>query len=293
MKNTITNTTATTNNIPVVAAAYASTSEIKVDSALTKETTKKLVTISPIGQFCARLVANYGTPDYNFSRKAIYSFGSLKAADADKLYKFAARFYGEVSRMMDLREKAAGANSELAQAEQAVKVSADGWFLWLGTRKPKNGETKPRGIYGVRYADFAIFGEIAADARKAAGDNVKAIPEKFLEMLCLSAGRIITGKPLGRVSENDLNKARKAWVKERAEKAAATKAENKKTEVKEAAKEAEKERKEASEKSAKVSKIADVANELSESIRESSATEEEKAQMLDLVKALVSAATAK
>lgn len=284
------NKIATTSNdlsIPVQAGKYSSTSAVALESSMAKETANKLVTISAMGQFCARLAANYGTPAYEFSRKAVSDFGSLTADDAARLYDFARHFYGQISTMCDLREIAAGAASELKVAENAVKESADGWFLWLGTRKPKNGQTKPRGIYGVRYADFAIFGEIAGEARKAAGEDLGHIVEKFAELLCLSAGRIIMGKPLGRISANELKAARKAAVAAKTAKAAATKEENKRKAEAAAAAKTEEERKEQAEKTAKANKTAAAANTLMESIRNSSATETEKAEMVDLVKALV------
>lgn len=287
-------TTENTVSRPVVAAAYANTSEVKIDSALTQETSKNLITITPTGQFCIRLMQSQGTEAYNFSRKAIYSFGSLTAKDADKLLKFAARFYGEISIMCDLREKVAGADTELKDAENAVKESADGWFLWVGTRKARKNDTKPRPAYGTRYADYAIFGEIAVEARRAAGDKLENIPEKFLELLMLATGRILTGNPLGRVSADTLSKAREKAVKARAAKAKETKAANEKEAQEKAVKDTkakeEKERKDNAEKTAKIEKVAELGNLAMEAIRNSSATDDEKAQIIDLVKQLVLAA---
>ena len=275
---------------PVVAAKYANTSDVVVDSALTKETMQNVITLTPMGELCVRLVQNQGTEDYSFSRKAIMSAQGLKAKDADNAVKFAGRFYGELSVMCDLREKAAGASSELQNAENAVKVSADSWFLWVGTRKPKKNDTKPRPAYGVRYADFSIFGELANEARKAAGEKLEAIPEKFLELLMLATGRILSGKPLGRVSEDELRAARAKAVKARARKAAETKKENAEKEKEKAAEKKAEEKAAESEKKEKTAQVVDIANSIVDAVSNSHATEEEKKAIMELVKKLAMAA---
>ena len=291
MKNaTIITTTENTVSRPVVAAAYASTSEVVVDSKVTAETMKKVVTCSGLGNYCKALA----TGKADFSKKAIMESAHLDANTVENLYSAAADIMGKVALMMDAREAAKECLKDtqgekmVDNAEKSVKKAAEDLFYWIAWKpgkrhKDKKGNTvtDKEAFYKVRKADYSILGEMCSEAKATAGDAT--VIERFTGLFLLMAGRILTGKPMGRATAADLKTARAEAKKAIADKAKRTKKTNAETEE-------EKERKDNAEKAAKVEKVAQLGNLAMDAIRDSSATDDEKAQIIDLVKQLVLAA---
>lgn len=177
------------------------------------------ITFSLFGEF----VKNYDKDTISISKSAFEKAGIPNYANLNNLAK---RLYIAVSHMMELRESNAD-KSDITDAENTVKALADSFYLEIGTRPAHNKQDKPRPSYGVRYADFALFGEMVNSALTMVKNDVTKVTDKFFEILIVATNRLLNGKALSRISEIDIAKAKKEIVKAKAEKSAETKAENK------------------------------------------------------------------
>lgn len=287
--------TNTTNNTAVQHEAQATRASAakKAASQAERETTRKIVNLSAFGNYCIAVADENNNT--TFSAESMVAAGLTKTAAAN-IVKEAAKLYGLVGYMAMEREKLGHAiNSDgdnyrenVRKAEQAVKAQAEALYLWAAwkngkkVKTAKGAEHEKKPFYRMQEADFAIMGENAQLAREKATDAA-AIPEKFAEILIISMGRMLAGKPMERLTEKNLEAARKIATKQKSEKAAATRKAN-----------AEKKEKEETEETVKAAKrasdMAKVAADLVNVITMSSATEEEKAQMNQLVKKLVAIA---
>lgn len=189
---------------------------------VTKENSN-IVSLSTFGAFCK---------DFKSGEKAltctVASMTEYGIADAKNLITLAQRLYIATGSMMDLRQaqglKVDG--EQLSAAEGKVKTLSDSWFKEVGTRESKKGEKTLRPCYGTRYSDFAIYGEIMAQAMALSNNDITKVDGKFFEILVLNTARILTGEKLGRVTETEFKKAKAEANKVKAEKAKETKAKN-------------------------------------------------------------------
>ena len=143
------------------------------------------------------------------------------------LRDLADKVYADVATVATLREISANSEKEedkenLAIAVTNARKSLGAWFKTMGKRT-KDGKDKP--LYSVCDADFVLLGEMCADARKMS-ETVAQLADKFFEMLVIETGRLVDGKPLARLSDADLKKAKKALNDERKKKAAETRKKN-------------------------------------------------------------------
>lgn len=286
MKNAIVETMSK----PVVAAKYATTSDVVIDSKVTAETMTKVVTCSGLGIYCKALAA--GKAD--FSKKAMMESAHLDANTVENLYSTAADIMGKVALMMDAREAAKECLKDtqgekmVDNAEKSVKKAAEDLFFWIAWKpgkrhKDKKGNTvtDKEAFYKVRKADYSILGEMYSESKATAGNAT--VVERFTGLFLLMAGRILTGKPMGRTTAADLKAARAEAKKAIADKAKRTKKTNEEAE-KTVAKDAETEKKE------KTAQVVDIANSIVDAVSNSHATEEEKEAIMELVKKLAMAA---
>lgn len=194
------------------------------------------VTLSTFGEFCK----NYKTGEQVLTC-TITSMTDAGIKDAQNIITLSQKLYVAVGAMMDLRQsqglKVDG--EQLAAAEAKVKALSDSWFKEVGTRSPKSGEKSLRPCYGTRYADFAIYGEITAQATALANKDLANVPAKFFEILVLNTARILAGEKLGRIGETEFKKAKAEANKTKTEKAKETKAKNAEKAAKELDKESE------------------------------------------------------
>lgn len=273
-KKVNTNTESTTNTTP---ETNKSESKIK---------------LTRTGDFFAKVADSESSVTYSASALEKYAgktAATAYARDAFQLYKYA-------SLAADLRE---AGDSSLPAAEAALKEHADTMFKAMGTRpgkKDADGKETLRPAYGVRTADFVIFGEIAADARNTAS-SPEAVPEKFAELLAVAVGRILAGKPLGRISVEALRESKEAANAAATAKRAETK---KRKEEKAAAEQEEAEKKAAAEKEAaekeeaeknamreRLLRISAQSQDLKVYVNASHASDEEKAHIVSVLDSFV------
>lgn len=138
------------------------------------------------------------------------------------------RIYTDVAAVATLREISANSEKEedkenLAIAVTNARKSLGAWFKTMGKRT-KDDKVKP--LYNVTDADLVLLGEMAADARSMSNGNVANMADKFFELLVIQTGRLVESKPLARLSESDLKKAKAAVNKARKDKAAETRRKN-------------------------------------------------------------------
>lgn len=143
--------------------------------------------------------------------------------------------YSDVATVAMLRELSANSEKEedrenLALAVAKARKSLGAWFKTMGKRT-KDDKDKP--LYSVCDADLVLLGEMVADARTLSNGTVAQMSDKFFELLVIQTGRLVDGKPLERLSENDLKKAKKALNEQRKNKAAETRKANEKAKAEE------------------------------------------------------------
>ena len=278
---------------PAQAGKYSTTSELATESKAVAETMKKVVTRSSLGDYCAALAQ--GKAD--FSKKALMENGKFDETTVSNLYNAAAELMGKIALMMDAREaaKECAADTQgekmVDNAERTVKKLAEDLFFWIAWKtgkkhKDKTGNmvTDKEPFYKMRKADYTIMGELYSEAKATAGDATMI--ERFTGLFLLMAGRILTGKPMGRTTAADLKAARAEAKKAIAEKAAATRKKN--------AAKAEEENKdvitlqaEANANELKLNHAVTVAKSLTDKVKKSHATEEEKAEILALLAEII------
>ena len=231
-----------------------------------------------------------------YSKSAMVDTCKVSGEIVENFYNDCAQLMGKIGVMMDAREAAKG-NPEkdspaalmLDNAERSVKKLAESLFYSLAYRKGRSHKNKAGEwvtdkdpFYKVRYADYAIFGEMLEQSKAGAESNRI---ERFTGLFLLFAGRILTGKPAGRVSANDLREARKAAKDAAADKAMKTRKtrktdnDNKEESADVKAVKAELE--------ARSSLVASVIASASEKVNASHATDEEKAEIIALLESLV------
>lgn len=229
-----------------------------------------------------------------YSKAAMIDACHVSGEIVENFYNDCAQLMGKIGVMLDAREAAKGSPEKdspaalmLDNAERSVKKLAESLFFSLAYRKGKSHKNKAgewvtdkTPFYKVRYADYAIFGEMLEQSKAGAGSNRI---ERFMGLFLLFAGRILTGKPAGRVSANDLREARKA-----AKDAAADKAMNTRKTRKTASKEESTDVKAVkAELEARSNLVASVIASASEKVNASHATAEEKAEIIALLESLV------
>ncbi|MEG0898411.1 MAG: hypothetical protein RSF40_01710 [Oscillospiraceae bacterium] len=182
-----------------------------------------VITLTSFGMFCKDFKA--GEKALSCTAKSMTEYG---IENAQNHIDFAQRFYVAIGAMMDLRQSMGIKQDEalLSEAEATVKKYSDAWFKEVGTRPAKNGETKLRPCYGTRYVDFAIYGEIMAQAMALVENDIAKVTPKFFELLVINTARILNGEKLGRVTEKEFKLAKSAANKAKAEKAKDTKKKN-------------------------------------------------------------------
>ena len=229
-----------------------------------------------------------------YSKAAMVDACHVSGEIVENFYNDCAQLMGKIGVMMDAREAAKGSPEKdspaalmLDNAERSVKKLAESLFYSLAYRKGKSHKNKAgewvtdkAPFYKVRYSDYAIFGEMLEQSKDGADSNRI---ERFMGLFLLFAGRILTGKPAGRVSANDLREARKA-----AKDAAADKAMNTRKTRKTASKEESTDVKAVkAELEARSNLVASVIASASEKVNASHATAEEKAEIIALLESLV------
>lgn len=250
---------------------------------MTNKTNSNVITLTTFGDFCKAYHA--GTDALTCTVSSMTEFG---VENAKNYVDFARRLCNAVGAMMDLRQSQGIKvdTDQLNGAESIVKDLSDNWFKSVGTREPKTKGGAKRPCYGTRYADFAIMGEILAQAMAYANNDVVKVGDKFFELMVINTARILKGEKLGRVTESEFKKAKAAANKARATKAAETAKKNKEETAQKEKEEQEKE-KEMQEtalklESLEVSLTAQMAaiEKAIAMITESHATEEEKAAII-------------
>ena len=181
--------------------------------------TKNAITFTNFGNF----VKSYDKATISISKSAFEKAGISNYTNLNNLAK---RINISVSHMMELRE----ANAEkdnIANAEKTVKALVDSFYLEIGTRPAHTKGEKARPAYGMRFADYALFGEMVNTALTLVNNDISKVTDKFLEILIVATNRLLNGNALSRISEADIKKAKAEIVKARAEKSAETKSETK------------------------------------------------------------------
>lgn len=282
-----TNTKKTAERTAINAAAQAglataSTKSAAQIAAAAEKAVERAATYrkSAFGRYCEKLVT--GKTEHAFSAESLKADGGLDDKAVENLFAAALDVVEKAGKLADLRETAKAAPAPDGDAWQAVKTAkralkdaVNALFMWAAWRpgKPdKNGNVQKKPCYKMQDgSDFVIIGELANESRKAGKDADK----KAAELLCLAIGRILTGKPLGRVSKADIKRAKEQAQKTAQEKRART--EQRKKEQAAAAEQAEKEQAEqAAAYAARVAKLARM-------IETSAATDEEKQAMLAII----------
>ena len=212
----------------------------------------------------------------------------------DAILKVSTRVYTTAAHFAMLRESKGTSEEDLELlkvAENNLKSALDAWFTMLGSRDPaKTKETKRRPLYSAQRADYIIIGEVSADARRDANNDLSKVPETFLNQLIFASVRLIKGEPLRRTTDAEFKAARTTLNKAKADKAAKTKEANAKKAEENAKAEAEAK----AEVEAKDKKIADLEKQVADYkahvidvmavvtlINKSHATAEEKQAILD------------
>lgn len=219
----------------------------------------------------------------------------------DAILKVSTRVYTTAAHFAMLRESKGTSEEDLELlkvAENNLKSALDAWFTMLGSRDPaKLKETKRRPLYSAQRADYIIIGEVSADARRDANNDLSKVPEAFLNQLIFASVRLIKGEPLRRTTDAEFKAARTTLNKTKADKAAKTKEANAKK-AEENAKKAEENAKAEAEAKAEVEakdkKIADLEKQVADYkahaidvmavvtlVNKSHATAEEKQAILD------------
>lgn len=289
MKTTTTTTTKTAATVKHEKQVTRPSSSIKAAYQAENANNKAVIVKGAFGNYAESLAKGETT----YSKSALVETCNVAAEVVENLYNDCATLMGKIGVMMDARESAKGnpkkgsqAATMVENAEKSVKKLAESLFYAMAYRKgkahkDKRGEwvTPKEPFYKVRYADFAIFGEMLEQSKQGADSNRI---ERFMGLFLLFGGRILTGKPAGRVTASDLKEARKA-----AKEAAA-----KKREKTNATKKTEKPAKEEKEpvSADKTAAITTASADLLEAIRASHATDDEKKNMEALLKKLVAAA---
>ncbi len=212
----------------------------------------------------------------------------------DAILKVSTRVYTTAAHFAMLRESKGTSEEDLELlkvAENNLKSALDAWFTMLGSRDPaKLKETKRRPLYSAQRADYIIIGEVSADARRDANNDLSKVPETFLNQLIFASVRLIKGEPLRRTTDAEFKAARTTLNKTKADKAAKTKEANAKKAEENAKAEAEAK----AEVEAKDKKIADLEKQVADYkahaidvmavvtlVNKSHATAEEKQAILD------------
>lgn len=281
-KNTISTEKTAVNAAAQAGLATTGTKSAAQIAAAAEKAVERAATYrkSAFGRYCEKLVS--GKAEHAFSVEGLKVDGGLEDKAAENLLSAALDVVEKAGRLADLREAAKvdpAPNSDAWQAvktaERDLKDTVNALFMWAAWRPGnprKNGEVPKKPCYKMQSgADFTIIGEIAQEARKAGKDTDK----KAAELLCLAIGRILTGKPLGRVSKADIKRAKEAAQKTAKEKREQTAKRN--AEKAAAAEQAEKEQAEqAAAYAARVAKLARM-------IETSAASDEEKQAMLAII----------
>ena len=215
-------------------------------------------------------------------------YGVVEKKEA--ILKTAEKVYSAASTLASIRETIGVKEDEkllIAPSRELRKVMRE-WFAMCGTRPPvikpnktyKEDEGR-RPLYSVTDADLVILGEVCADARNAVDNDLSKIGPEFLNRLIIMTGRLLAGKPLARISADDLKAARKEAVKAKNEKAKKTREANTKK-----ANEAEKVRSERDQLKDELEKLKARVIEMEpviDAIQASHATPEEKEHILKLL----------
>lgn len=166
----------------------------------------------------------------------------LKAAGVveslDGILKTATAIYDESERLQALRESVGLNGSEgrdtadlyqMAETEKAFRKNCDTWFMMFGRRAARTAKGAERPLYSLVTADVLTIGaERQAALTAAKGDKSKAY-QKFAVRLMWATGRILEGKPLSTMSQEeleDIKQTEREKASERAEKAAKTRKKN-------------------------------------------------------------------
>lgn len=160
-------------------------------------------------------------------------FGVIEPKEA--IVKTAESIYTAASTLASIRESIGVKEDEklLVAPARELRQLMRVWFAMCGTRPPvikpnktyKEDEGR-RPLYSVTDADLVLLGEVCADARNAVDNDPAKIGTEFLNRLILMTGRLLAGKPLARISADELKEARKAAVKAKTEKAQKTREAN-------------------------------------------------------------------
>lgn len=280
--------------IPAKAGKYSTTSELSIESKTTNETMKKVVTKSALGEYCVSL--SQGKAD--FSKKAMMEKTNMDDNTVNNLYNSAADLMGKIALMMDAREaaKECAADTQgekmVDNAERSVKAIAEDIFFWIAWKpgkkhKDKKGNTvtSKEPFYKMRKADYTIMGELYSEAKATAGDAT--VIERFTGLFLLMAGRILTGKPMGRTTAADLKAARAEAKKAIAEKAEKTRKKN----AEKAAQESENNdvtlQAEANANELKLGHAVTLAKGIIDKVKSCHATDDEKKEILSLLAEIV------
>lgn len=194
------------------------------------EKTNKL-TLTALGKFAQ----DYADPDNELATITDENLRSYGVVESKAGLLNSARGIYLAANFMEFCRESAGwkkeNKAELDAAAADVREKINTFFKAFGQRPGRRAVDDVRPLYSCTDADLFIIGKDAEAARKKAEDGTSTNWEKvetfFLEYLILSCGRLIAGKPLERVSEEDFKAAKTANNQVKREKAAKTKKANK------------------------------------------------------------------
>lgn len=216
------------------------------------------------------------------------TFGVVETKEA--IVKTAESIYSAASTLASIRESMGVKEDEklLVAPSRELRQLMRAWFAMCGTRPPVmkpnkkyNEDEGRRPLYSVTDADLVLLGEVCADARNAVDNDLSKVGPEFLNRLVIMTGRLLAGKPLARISADDLKEARKEANRAKAERAKKTREKNTKK-----ASEAESVRAERDQLKAELEKIKASVIEMGpviDAILNSHATYEEKEHILKLL----------
>ena len=184
----------------------------------------------------AHMCAAISDPDNNLTgvtEEAIAKFGVTEKKAA--IVTLSDKIYDAAVRLAEVRRSSGLVDNEdiLVSTSRELRGLMGTWYTMCGTRPPVmkpnkayNPDVDRRPLYKVTDSELVIIGECSEAARAAAGGNIAKISEEFLNRLVINTGRILNGKPMGTVSAEDLEAAKKAANAEKSEKAAKTRKKN-------------------------------------------------------------------
>lgn len=203
---------------------------------------KNVVALYPMCDIAIDMMENAKT---TLTESMLKSAGVVESFDG--VIKCATAIYDTSERLQALRESA-GLNGAVAndtsdlhqmhETEQAFRENCNTWFMMFGRRAARTAKGAERPLYSIVTADVLTIGaERQAAFTSAKGDKTKAY-QKFAVRLMWATGRILEGKPLSVMSEDELNDIKEEERKkadERSEKAQKTRKANEAKKAKERA----------------------------------------------------------